>query len=382
MTDYDCIIAGAGVVGLAIARAVAATGRSVLIAEAADAYGTATSARNSEVIHAGIYYPAGSLKARLCVEGKTRLYAYCAERNVPARQVGKLIVATAPDQVARLAGIQAQARVNGVDDLVYLEGTEARTLEPALACEAALLSPATGIVDSHALMQSLLADAQAYGADLVVRTPVLAAEPSDEGWAVAMGGDEPITLSASWFINAAGLHAPALAARITGMPPQDVPQAFFCKGTYAALAGRAPFSRLIYPVPEAAGLGVHLTLDLAGQARFGPDTEWVSGEEYGLDAARLAGFEAAVRAYWPGLPTDALTPTYAGVRPKITGPGVPAADFVLQGPQVHGLTGLMNLFGIESPGLTSCLAIADEVLSRLEMTGEPPMSGIQSAGLA
>jgi len=369
MTDYDCIIAGAGVVGLAMARAVAATGRSVLIAEAADAYGTATSARNSEVIHAGIYYPAGSLKARLCVEGKTRLYAYCAERNVPARQVGKLIVATAPDQVARLAGIQAQARVNGVDDLVYLEGVEARALEPALACEAALLSPSTGIVDSHALMQSLLADAQAYGADLVVRTPVLAAEPSGEGWTVAMGGDEPITLSTAWFINAAGLHAPALAARIARMPPQDVPQAFFCKGTYAALAGRAPFSRLIYPVPEAAGLGVHLTLDLAGQARFGPDTEWVSGEEYGLDAARLAGFEAAVRAYWPGLPADALTPTYAGVRPKITGPGAPAADFVLQGPQVHGLTGLMNLFGIESPGLTSCLAIADEVLSRLEMSG-------------
>ncbi len=364
MHDFDAIVAGAGVVGLAVARALAATGRSVLIAEAAAAYGSATSARNSEVVHAGIYYPPGSLKARLCVAGKARLYAYCAERGVPVRRLGKLIVASDAGQAGALDLILERARASGVDDLVRLTGAQARALEPALACEAALLSPSTGIVDSHALMQSLLADAQAQGAELVLRTPVLGARAVDGGLAVDMGGDEAITLCTGLLVNAAGLHAPALAARIAGLAPGSVPTARFCKGTYAALAGRAPFSRLIYPVPEAAGLGVHLTLDMAGQARFGPDTEWVAGENYDLDAARLAGFEAAVRRYWPGLPAQALTPTYAGVRPKICGPDEPAADFVVQGAEVHGLAGVVNLFGIESPGLTSCLALADHVLAQ------------------
>lgn len=363
MHDFDGIVVGAGVVGLAIARALAATGRTVLIAEAAAAYGTATSARNSEVIHAGIYYPAGSLKARLCVSGKDRLYAYCAERGVPARRLGKLIVANGRAQLAALDAILQQARANGVNDLQRLTGHQARTLEPALACDGALLSPSTGIVDSHALMQSLLADAEAQGAQLVLRTPVLGARRDAEAVVVDLGGEEPMSLRTGLLVNAAGLHAPALAARIQGMAPGTVPRAYFCKGTYAALAARAPFSRLVYPVPQQAGLGVHLTLDMAGQARFGPDTEWVAGEDYVLDAQRLAGFEGAVRAYWPGLPDGSLTPTYAGVRPKVVGPGEPAGDFIVQGAQVHGVPGVVNLFGIESPGLTSCLALADHALA-------------------
>lgn len=366
MFDVDCVVAGAGVIGLAVAREMALAGYSVLVAEAADAVGSVTSSRNSEVIHAGIYYPRGSLKARLCVQGRGLLYAYCAQRQVPARQLGKLIVATSEAQLPMLASIAAHAAANGVDDIEHLSGAQARALEPELACVGALLSPSTGIVDSHALMQALQADADHAGALWVYRTPVLGARAQDGGFVVDFGGAEPTSLSCRMLVNAAGLYAPALARKIQGVPPASIPQAYFCKGTYAALAAQAPFSRLVYPVPEAAGLGVHLTLDMAGQARFGPDTEWVAHEDYTLDARRVQGFELAVRAYWPGLPAGALVPAYAGVRPKISPPGAEAADFQLAGKESHGVPGLVNLFGIESPGLTAALAIALNVRALLQ----------------
>ena len=363
MSDVDCVVAGAGVIGLAVARELALAGHSVLLAEAAQAVGSATSARNSEVIHAGIYYPHGSLKATLCVQGKTMLYDYCAQRQVPVRRLGKLIVATSAAQLQALDAIAAHAAANGVEDLQRLSAAEAMALEPELSCTGALLSPSTGIIDSHGYMQALLADAESAGAERVLRTPVLGARAGKDGFVVDFGGVEPTSLSCRMLVNAAGLYAPQLARSIEGLPPASIPQAYYCKGSYASLSGRAPFSRLIYPVPipEAAGLGVHLTLDMAGQARFGPDVEWVQDEDYTLDAGRLAGFEGAVRDYWPGLPAGALVPAYAGVRPKISGCGEPAADFQLVGSAGHGLRGLVNLFGIESPGLTASLAVAQRV---------------------
>lgn len=367
MFDVDCLVAGAGVIGLAIAREMAQAGHSVLVAEAAGMIGSVTSSRNSEVIHAGIYYPQNSLKARLCVRGKAMLYAYCEQRHVPARRMGKLIVATSQAQLPALEKIRAHALANGVDDLTVLSGPEAQALEPELYCLGALLSPSTGILDSHAYMLSLQADAEAAGAQFVFHTPVVGARAQEGGgFVVDVGGDDPTSISSRMLINAAGLHAPALARAIQGVPEDWLPGAWYCKGTYASLAGRAPFSRLIYPVPEEAGLGVHLTLDMAGQARFGPDVEWVEKEDYSLDPARLAGFEDAVRAYWPELPHDALVPTYAGIRPKISPPGAPSADFRLSDGRQFGMPGLMNLFGIESPGLTASLAIAENVRQSLE----------------
>lgn len=365
-TDIDCIVVGAGVVGLAAARALALAGREVMIVEAGDGIGMGTSSRNSEVVHAGIYYPAGSLKAKLCVAGKWRLYDYCESRGVPIERVGKLIVAANEAQARQLDGIAERARVNGVDDLERLDGDQARAMEPALACVAALWSPSTGIVDSHALMLALLGDAQSAGAELVLRTPLVSgAVRAEGGFDLSFGGAEPMELSCSVLINAAGLAAPDLATKIAGIPADTIPKAYYCKGSYFTLAGRAPFSRLIYPVPEAAGLGVHLTLDLGGQAKFGPDTEWIDTENYDIDATRADSFYAAIRSYWPQLADGALQPGYTGIRPKISPPGAPAADFVISGPAVHGVPGLVNLFGIESPGLTSSLAIADEVLARL-----------------
>jgi L-2-hydroxyglutarate oxidase LhgO len=367
MFDVDCVIAGAGVIGLAIAREMAQAGYSVLVAEAAGMIGSVTSSRNSEVIHAGIYYPKDSLKARLCVRGKAMLYAYCAQRNVPARRMGKLIVATSQVQLPALQNIRAHALANGVDDLMILSALDAQALEPELCCLGALLSPSTGILDAHAYMLSLQADAEAAGAQLVFHSPVVGARSQETGgFVVDVGGTEPVSVSSRMLVNAAGLHAPVLARAIRGMPDDRLPGAWYCKGTYASLAGRAPFSRLVYPVPEEAGLGVHLTLDMAGQARFGPDVEWVEKEDYSLDPARLAGFEDAVRAYWPGLPENALAPTYAGIRPKISGPGAPAADFLLSDGRQFGMPGLMNLFGIESPGLTASLAIAERVRQALQ----------------
>ncbi|MDM9561275.1 NAD(P)/FAD-dependent oxidoreductase [Bordetella petrii] len=367
-TDIDCIVVGAGVVGLAVARALALAGREVLVAEAAEAIGTGTSSRNSEVIHAGIYYPAGSLKARLCVRGKHLLYDYCAARGIPHRRLGKLIVATSAAEAQALDGIAARARANGVDDLRRLDGAAATALEPALRCTAALLSPSTGIVDSHALMLAYQGDAEHAGAQCVFHTPMLSARVRPGGgFEVQFGGDEAMSLSCNVLVNAAGIHAPTLARRIAGLPPASIPQEYLCKGSYFTLAGRAPFSHLIYPVPQHAGLGVHLTLDLGGQAKFGPDTEWIETEDYTLDPARAEVFYDAVRTYWPGLPDGALAPGYTGIRPKISGPHEPAADFVIAGPAVHGVAGLANLFGIESPGLTASLAIAEETLARLSL---------------
>lgn len=360
MEQIDCVVVGAGVVGLAVARALAQAGRDVLVMEACDAIGTQTSARNSEVIHAGIYYPAGSLKARLCVRGKALLYAYCAERNLPHRRCGKLIVATDDLQRAQLQHIAAKAAVNGVHDLVWLSAAEARGLEPELRCVAALQSPSTGIVDSHALMLSLLGDVEAAGGVLALNSPLASMSVAQD--AIELKAIDGTQLRAHTVINAAGHGAPALAAQTQGLPSEHVPQAYFAKGSYFTLSGRSPFSHLIYPVPETAGLGVHLTLDLGGQARFGPDVQWVDDvQDLQVDSARGEAFYAEVRRYWPALADGALQPAYAGMRPKISGPSAVAADFVIQGPAAHGVPGLVNLFGIESPGLTSALAIAETV---------------------
>lgn len=362
--SVDCVVVGAGVVGLAVARALALAGREVLVLEACNAIGTQTSSRNSEVIHAGIYYPAGSLKARLCVRGKALLYAYCAARGIAHRQCGKFIVAATPGQLAQLESTSVRARANGVNDLVLLDGAQACATEPALRCLAALHSPSTGIVDSHGLMLSLLADLEHAGGMLALNSPLALAECADH--AIELIAVDGTRLSAKTVVNAAGLQAPTLAARFAGLNPRHVPQAYFAKGNYFTLAGRSPFSRLIYPVPEAAGLGVHLTLDLGGQARFGPDVQWVdSPDDTRVDAARGDAFYAEVRKYWPALPDGALVPAYAGIRPKISGPNEAARDFCIQGPKDHGVPGLVNLFGIESPGLTSCLAIAEVVAELL-----------------
>ncbi len=361
MSDaVECVVIGAGVVGLAVARALAMEGREVIVLEAAGAIGTGTSSRNSEVIHAGIYYPQGSLKARLCVRGKELLYAYCAQRGVPHRRCGKLIVATSSSQLASLDGIAARARANGVSDLRHLGRDEAVALEPALACAGALLSPSTGIVDSHALMLSLQGDLEHAGGSVALNAVFAAAQCGPDG--ILVETEDGTRLRARCVINAAGLHAPAVARRCAGTPQEMVPVAHFAKGSYFSLSGRAPFSRLVYPVPEPAGLGVHLTLDLGGQARFGPDVEWVADSaDLAVDPARGEEFYAEVRKYWPGLHDGMLQPAYAGMRPKIHGPDEPAADFLIQGHEVHGVPGLVHLFGIESPGLTSCLAIAQYV---------------------
>ena len=361
MESVDCIVVGAGVIGLAVARALAQAGREVLVLEAAASIGTETSSRNSEVIHAGIYYPAGSLMARFCVAGRRALYDFCRDRGVPHRNCGKLIVATSAEEDGKLAGIKARAEANGVEGMRVLTAQEARALEPNLSCTSALLSPATGIIDSHAYMLALQGEAEAAGAMVVFLSPVVAARAGRGGIEVEVGGTEPVTLRCRLLVNAAGLHAPALARRIAGMPAERVPTAYYAKGNYFTLAARAPFSRLIYPVPVPGGLGVHLTIDLGGQARFGPDVEWIDTLDYAVDPRRADGFYAVVRRYWPALPDGALQPGYAGIRPKITAPGAPAADFVVQGPQTHGVPGLVNLFGIESPGLTASLALAAHV---------------------
>ena len=363
----DSVVLGAGVVGLAVARALALAGRDVLVLEAAGGIGTVTSSRNSEVVHAGIYYPTGSLKARLCVAGRVALYDYCAAHGVPVRKIGKLIVASDPAETLRLEAIQAQAAANGVE-LTLLPGDAARAMEPALRVDAALHSPETGIVDSHALMLAYQGELEEAGGMVAFHAPLLAGAVLDDGIRLDVGGEQPMQLDCRVLVNAVGLHAPDVARRIAGIPSQSIPRAYLCKGNYYGLQGRAPFGRLIYPVPEPGGLGVHLTLDLGGQARFGPDVEWVEREEYDVDLGRAAGFYAAIRRYWPGLPDGALVPGYAGIRPKISGPNEPAADFAVLGPETHGVPGLVNLFGIESPGLTASLAIGELVLARLQET--------------
>ena len=364
MDKLDCVVIGAGVVGLAVARALALQGREVMVLEAADAIGTQTSSRNSEVIHAGIYYPQGSLKARLCVQGRQMLYAYCEARGIGHRRCGKLIVATHEAQQAQLQAIQAKAAANGVTDLVLLTREQAVTMEPALHCVAALHSPSTGIVDSHALMLALQGDLEHAGGMVVLNAPLARAQVRADGLMLEM--QDGTQLIANSVINAAGVHAPAVARTFEGLDARHVPAAYYCKGNYFTLSGRSPFQHLIYPVPEAAGLGVHLTVDLGGQAKFGPDVQWVdSPDDLVVQPARGEVFYAEVRKYWPALPDGALLPGYAGIRPKINAPHEVASDFVIQGPAVHGVPGLVNLFGIESPGLTSSLAIGEWVVELL-----------------
>jgi L-2-hydroxyglutarate oxidase LhgO len=363
LEDVDCVVVGAGVVGLAVARALALAGREAIILEAAEGIGTETSSRNSEVIHAGIYYPANSLMARFCVAGRRQLYAYCAEKGVPYINCGKLIVATNAQENAMLAGIKQRAETNGVEGMRVLTAAEAIALEPNLTCTSALFSATTGIIDSHTYMVALQGDAENAGAVTVFYSPVLRARATGRQIEVDVGGDDPMTIRCRLLVNSAGLHAPGLATRIEGMPRDRVPTAYYAKGNYFTLSGRSPFSRLIYPVPVPGGLGVHLTVDLGGQARFGPDVEWIDSIDYTVDPARADSFYAAVRKYWPGLKDGALQPGYAGIRPKTVPKGAPGQDFVVQGPQAHGVPGLINLFGIESPGLTASLAIADHVLA-------------------
>ncbi|OGA07319.1 MAG: FAD-dependent oxidoreductase [Betaproteobacteria bacterium RIFCSPHIGHO2_12_FULL_69_13] len=363
MDRVECVVVGAGIVGLACARALALAGREVVILEAEGAIGMHTSSRNSEVIHAGIYYPAGSLKARSCVAGNRLLYEYCVERGVAHARCGKLIVAADASQAHELGKIQARAHANGATDVVRMTREQACALEPALSCTAALFSPSTGIIDSHALMLAYLGDAEARGAVLALRSRLERALARAGGFELRVAGAEPIECRI--LVNSAGLRSPGVARAIDGYPVAMAPRELYAKGNYYTLAGRAPFSRLVYPVPEPGGLGVHVTLDLAGRVRFGPDVEWVDAIDYQVDPRRAERFYGAIRRYWPALPDGALAPAYAGIRPKTAGQDEPAQDFLVQGPREHGVPGLANLFGIESPGLTASLALADHVATLL-----------------
>lgn len=358
----DCIVAGAGVVGLAIARALARAGLEVLVLEAERGVGTHASARNSEVIHAGIYYAPHSLKARLCVAGRDRLYAWCEARGIAHRRIGKLIVAATQDEIPVLQDYRARALANGVDDLRWLTAGQVAGLEPQVQCAAALWSPSTGIVDGRAYLLALQADLEAAGGTVVVDARVEAVRRAPSGFEVEAAGER---IACARFVNAAGLGAVALAHRIEGLDPARIPLAHFARGHYFSLQGRAPFRHLVYPVAGPAGLGIHVTVDLAGAVRFGPDVEWIDAVDYAFDASRAAPFAAAIRRYYPALDAARLQPAYTGVRAKIAGPGEPSADFVVQDAGSHGIAGLVNLFGIESPGLTASLALADEVLGRL-----------------
>lgn len=366
MEQIDITIIGAGVIGIAIARRLALDGRAVLLLEQEDSFGQHSSSRNSEVIHAGMYYPTGSLKARFCVEGNRRLYDYCGSHHIEHRRCGKLIVAADIAQETALASIKARGDANGVEGLRLLEPAELSGMEPSLTAQLALYSPNTGIVDSHGYMLSLLGEATAAGALVAFRSKVTSLTATSEGIAIALNGENAPDLTSRLVINAAGLFAPDIIRLIEDFPPEYLPRFWLARGNYFALQGRAPFRHLIYPLPQEGGLGVHLTLDLAGQARFGPDVEWIDHVDYAVNPARSDSFYDAIRSYWPGLRDGALAPSYAGIRPKIAGPGMAAADFRIDGPATHGMTGLINLFGIESPGLTASLPLADHVA---EMVG-------------
>ncbi len=366
MTEsVEAVVIGAGVVGLAAARALALAGREVLILESASTFGSEISSRNSEVIHAGIYYPTGSLKARLCLAGRDRLYAYCASRGIAHKRLGKLIVASEPDQIPALQKIRSLAEANGVDDLEWLGANAVQSLEPALKAIAALLSPSTGIVDSHGLMLSYLGEAESHGAAIAYHSPVEGGTIGDDGITLNVGGEAPMQIRCRYLVNAAGLEAQRVARNLQGFDPRLVPPLHLAKGSYFVLAGQAPFERLVYPIPEHGGLGVHLTLDLAGRARFGPNVEWVDSLDYRVRPEQADSFYGAIRRYWPGLGDGKLAPGYAGIRPKLSGPRDPAADFLIQGQADHRIPGLVNLFGIESPGLTASLALADTVAATL-----------------
>ena len=362
----DCAVIGAGVVGLAIARELALAGREVVILEAEDAIGTHTSSRNSEVIHAGIYYPTHSLKAQLCVAGRKALYQYCAERGVNHKRIGKVIVASDPTQLEGLKKYQQQAELNGVDDLRMLSRDELAELEPEVLSIAGFLSPSTGIIDSHALMLAYLGDAENHGASLALNSPVTAGSITGDGIVLDVGGAEPMQIACSTVINAAGHGAPILSRSIKGIPGETIPRNYYAIGHYYTLSGKTPFNRLVYPVARQDWLGVHVTIDLGGRCKFGPDFGWVDTLDYRFDESREARFYEAIRRYYPGLKDGALQPGYTGIRPRITGKGEEAADFVIQGPRDHGITGMVNLYGIESPGLTSSLAIGAHVRELLQ----------------
>ena len=373
----ECVVIGAGVVGLAVARALALAGRDVLVLEAQGHYGGGVSSRNSEVIHAGIYYERGSLKGRLCLRGRDLLYAFCEERGVPHRRCGKLLVAARDGDLPKLKTIAAQAAANGVDDLRWLTRHQTLTLEPQLDAVAALLSPSSGIVDSHALMTALLGDAQNAGALMAFNSPLTGARKVADGWVLTTGGAQSFEMQAHWLINCAGLQAQAVAHSLQGFAPQSIPQRRLAKGHYFALSGRAPFSHLIYPTPVDGGLGTHLTLDMSGAARFGPDVLWLAPAnddddsvlDYSMGHQGADSFEADIRRYWPALPEGALHADYSGIRPKLSGPGEPAADFHISGPAQHGCAGLVQLMGIESPGLTASLAIGEHVEAMVRTGG-------------
>ena len=367
MERVDCVVIGAGVIGLAIAREMALQGRETILLERENAFGTISSARNSEVIHAGIYYPKDSLKAKLCVEGNHLLYEYCRSHQVATQPYGKLIVASDDSQLDDLQAILYKAQNNGVPAIKMILGDQAKALEPQLQCVSAILSSSTGIVDSHGFMLSLLGGFEDAGGMVAYQSPVISAKPmganAENGFELEIGGPDGMQLETKLLINCAGMSAPAVAQQIAGLDKEQIPKAFFAKGNYFSLAGKSPFKHLIYPIPEPGGLGVHLTLDMGGQAKFGPDVEWLDIEQegqidYTVDPRRGDGFYEAVRRYWPDLKDGALQPDYSGVRAKIVPPNSPAGDFCFNGPSDHGLQGLINLYGFESPGLTSSLAIA------------------------
>jgi L-2-hydroxyglutarate oxidase LhgO len=365
--DMDALVIGGGVIGLATAQRLASRGLEVAILEAESAFGTATSSRNSEVIHAGIHHPPETLKARLCVRGRRLLLEWCDAHRIPCALPGKLIVAVEESGRAALESRHALGRANGVEDLKLLTAEEVGRLEPDVRCVAALHSPGTGIVDSHAFMRSLLRDAESRGSWLARSSPVEAIHPEDLGFQVRIGGDSPCTIRTRRVVNAAGIHAPSVARCIESLSADTIPRQWLAKGNYFDFKAASPFRHLVYPIPQPGGLGIHVTLDLAGRARFGPDVEWIDAPSHDVEIGRQSTFEEAIRRWWPGLPDDALHPAHAGVRPKLSGPGEPEADFCIQGPADHDLPGLVQLFGIESPGLTASLAIADAVLESLEI---------------
>lgn len=363
--QVDCVVIGAGVVGLAIARRMALAGREVVILEAEAAFGTHTSARNSEVIHAGIYYASGSMKARLCVPGRKALYHYCAEHDVKHRNIGKVVVACEAAQVPAMHKYIEQARANGVDDLRLLSGNELAELEPNVRAAAGFFSPSTGVIDSHGLMLAYLGDAEAHGASLALASPVVSGTVTADGIDLNVGGAEAMSIRCRTVINTAGLKAPAVASSINGVPAQTIPPTYYAIGHYYTLTGKSPFNHLVYPVTRADWLGVHVTIDLGGQVKFGPDFNWIDGIDYRFDESREPAFYEAIRRYYPALADATLQPGYTGIRPRTTGPGELAQDFTFSGPRDHGIPGLVNLYGIESPGLTSSLAIADHVANLL-----------------
>lgn len=363
--DVETIVIGAGVVGLAVARRLAALGQDVLLIEEASTIGTHTSSRNSEVIHAGLYYTPGSLKAQLCVSGRKALYAYCRQRDIPAKDIGKLVVAVSQDEVAALESLLERARTNGVDDVRLLEKAEVRRLEPDVECFAALYSPSSGIVDSHALMLALQGDAEAHGAQCVMRTRVTGVARLGCGFEVHTSGSENMDLECRIVVNCAGLGAQEIARNTEGYPADRIPPRFLAKGNYFSVSGKCPFSHLIYPLPVRGGLGVHVTLDLSGRMRLGPDLHWTDKIDYTPDTSLMDDFYAAVAPFWPRIMDRELSCTYSGIRPKLRGPGSKDADFLVEGPSDHGIDGLVNFFGIESPGLTSSLALADHAAKKL-----------------